>query len=152
VASQSMNDIHITCEPFGDNGMTKGEFPVFGDQHDYDFDGTETIDVDSGYVSARRERTNLTGIAELAGVIWHEVMHVHGFQHGDNHDATAAAANCGYSLDPHWDWRWNSANYLSQQCIEYLGSHIVEQYFDKYNAGPPASALDATRTTMNRGM
>ena len=65
---------------------------------------------------------------QAAGIVWHEVMHTHGYTHGANAQDPAKVA-CGYpnATDRVWHFQRNTMPYIVGQCIgrvlERSGSH-----------------------------
>lgn len=55
---------------------------------------------------------------QLAGIIWHEAMHTHGYTHGAD-DQDNAKINCGYAgeSDFAWQFQTNTAPYIVDNCI-----------------------------------
>jgi hypothetical protein len=55
--------------------------------------------------------------ATIAGVIWHEAMHTHGYMHNQR-SSTGGNCSCGYSMEPlHADLK-HSLNGIVDQCIQ----------------------------------
>jgi hypothetical protein len=54
--------------------------------------------------------------SQTAGIIWHEVMHQHGYTHGAD-DQANALVNCGYAGDPTWHFQVNTMPYIIGACM-----------------------------------
>ena len=54
--------------------------------------------------------------SQAAGIVWHEVMHTHGYTHGAD-DQANALMNCGYAGDRSWHFQVNTMPYLIGDCI-----------------------------------
>jgi hypothetical protein len=118
-ATQSPNSTLVHCLPGAFNGNTPS-----ADMHDWGYTGTEEFDINTTLIdsfgptwSTYQSNNSFGQPTFLASVMWHEALHVHGYSHGDNSDATKAANACGYGSDPTWFWRANSANYSVEKCL-----------------------------------
>lgn len=49
--------------------------------------------------------------SQAAGIVWHEVMHTHGYTHGAN-DQDGAIVSCGYRGDATWNFQRNTMPYI----------------------------------------
>jgi hypothetical protein len=80
--------------------------------------------------------------AFAAEAIWHEVMHNHGYNHGDEPNSTAKA-QCGYSSDPYWNFQYNTMPYIVGSCISEVivrARNVCGWPLDT-NCGPGALAM-----------
>ncbi len=64
--------------------------------------------------------------SQAAGIVWHEVMHTHGYTHGANSQGPAKI-NCGYENDANWHYQVNTMPYIIGQCID----EVIERSGDK---------------------
>jgi hypothetical protein len=55
--------------------------------------------------------------SQMAGIMWHEAAHTHGYTHGAN-DQAPAKVNCGYASHPTWNFQVNTMPYIIGQCID----------------------------------
>jgi hypothetical protein len=55
--------------------------------------------------------------SQAATVVWHEVLHTHGYTHGDNSQEPAIAA-CGYAGDRNWHFQRNTMPYIVGDCVQ----------------------------------
>jgi hypothetical protein len=142
--TRSANDMKLACADLSDgtNGSTS-----YWSEHDYGFSGKETFDVSTSFATnlltsfnAGQGTDNFYAPFRLASVIYHETMHVHGYSHGDNNDAGAAAKSCGYGDDPTWFWRRNAAPYAVEFCM--LGAYTQAGNYGANNAGSANGDLD----------
>lgn len=163
-ATQSANPLKLACTDLGyktSTGGTTGQTSWWC-QHGYGYDGNETFDIDRTYAQQMLDKWNASGNFyggfDLAGTIWHEAMHVHGYQHGDSSASSAAqqasdnASSCGRSGDASWFWRANSAPYDVGYCmigaytrkgaIGRSGTKLVNDDFDP-GAAARTSIVDA---------
>jgi len=79
--------------------------------------------------------------SQAAGIVWHEVMHTHGYTHGANDQAGAIVA-CGYSGDASWHYQVNTMPYIVGQCINEVIDRSGEQ------CGNPDSCWGSNRLRM----
>lgn len=63
--------------------------------------------------------------SQAAGIVWHEVMHTHGYGHGAN-TQDWAIFNCGYRGDATWNFQNNS--------MPYLVGNVVSEVIDRSGA------------------
>lgn len=56
-------------------------------------------------------------MTQAASIMWHEVMHQHGYVHGANFDNEEAKAACGYAGDPTWHFQVNTMPYIVDACV-----------------------------------
>ncbi|MGZ3474112.1 MAG: hypothetical protein ACXWUG_07120 [Polyangiales bacterium] len=125
--TSSANPLKLACTDLGYSTSTGGTMgqTSYWCQHGYGYDGNETFDIDQTYGQQVMDMWNagdFFGGFSMAGTIWHEAMHVHGYQHGNSSADTAAqqaldnASSCG--RDPSsWFWRANSAPYDVGFCM-----------------------------------
>jgi len=64
---------------------------------------------------------------QAAGLVWHEVMHTHGYGHGDNDDNTKAAKACGHEGDASFHYQNDTIPYIVGNCVSrvIVRSHAV---------------------------
>ncbi len=67
--------------------------------------------------------------SQAAGIVWHEVMHTHGYTHGANEQDDAIVA-CGYSGDPSWHFQVNTMPYIIGNCISEVISLSAQRCGD----------------------
>ena len=127
--TSSANPLKLACTDLGFVVGTGGTMAQtsWWCQHDYGFDGNETFDIDQTYAQQQvgnwNASGNFFGAFSMAGTIWHEAMHVHGYQHGNSSASSASqqaidnADSCGRSGDSSWFWRANSAPYDVGFCM-----------------------------------
>ena len=67
---------------------------------------------------------------QAAGIVWHEVMHTHGYTHGANDQAPAKRA-CGYedASNAEWHFQRNTMPYIVGECV----SNVLSRSGDHCN-------------------
>jgi hypothetical protein len=151
-ATHSVNPVKIGCDDLGftlnAGGGGSGVMGSTGywSQHGYDYDGQETFDIDNTYAQMELDSTasgSFFGFFSVAGTIWHEAMHTHGYEHGNSGADTASqqaidnADSCGRSSAT-WNWRKNSAPYDVGFCM--VGAYTQQGAIGVDNGDPGAAA------------
>jgi hypothetical protein len=140
-ATRSYNATQVECKELP--GTTLGE-TTYWDTHGYYYYDTEEISVDTTFLHQNITAWaggNVLGPLAEAGVIWHEVMHVHGYEHGDNSDADDAAEDCGHSGDG-WVWTLNSGPYAVEGCMTQVGATLVAATAEAMHKRRPLPATE----------
>jgi len=108
-AARSGNDILLNCTGGGGNASTS--------LGAYDRTDTESLNF-SGWLDAvyNQPRAGAWPNSQAAGIVWHEMMHQHGYSHGANDQANAITA-CGYAGDATWNFQVNTMPYLLGNCV-----------------------------------
>jgi hypothetical protein len=112
----SANDVSIECANVGANADALIE--------SWNNSDTEHLRVNA-WIDENGQPQGLTYImmgddntARQASIIFHEIMHQQGYDHGDG----TAAENkeyCGYASDPDWHYQENTAPYIGDACVKY---------------------------------
>ncbi len=150
------NQVEITCGVFGARGracnpLLLNDCP--GVLHSQD----EEIEIDDNFALTANPSTNPQaarpwpwnttgqGFSEVAGTIWHEILHTHHYSHGGDSDQNS---NCGRASAPvAWHWRRNAATAVVQNCMMNLtagrgpagdGAQAPGPYGQPILVGPPA--------------
>lgn len=116
--TKSPNKLHINCS----GGAIGNASTFFWDVHGYGHSSFETFSWTDWLMNVEDDR--FTGGASplpwptraAASTTWHEVMHSHGYRHGEGASATA---NCGYTSSDNYDYQRNSMPYIVGRCMGY---------------------------------
>lgn len=114
-AAQSINDYEVTCDWLDDDVLGSAYVDSWANA------GTEEINVDIDYLTQQLALRPFSGQAGVGMVLWHELMHQHGFEHGNSSAANPAVmsaenrATCGQSNT--WVWNQHSMPYLMGECF-----------------------------------
>ena len=126
--AQSMNDLKIHCSGGAGNASTYIGSYGHGNNEEFWWGGW----FDSVYSKLNRPLCSSNGnvqpcryaaapwpYTQASGIIWHEVMHTHGYTHGAN-DQANAKNSCGYSTftDAQWHFQRNTMPYIIGNCID----------------------------------
>lgn len=83
--------------------------------------------------------------SQMAGTMMHEIAHTHGYDHGKNEQAGAAAA-CGITNNPGWHYQVNTLPYIIGNCIEAHISRSAAKCGRTEGCGPGALRMMASMT------
>ena len=109
-ASQSANDVRLECAslPTGVNGRT-----LWWDQHDYDYAGSESFLLARAMLASFASGRAFDSHRNIAGTVWHEAMHVHGYEHGENQADGLEVCDGG----PDFVWNVTTVPYIIGRCM-----------------------------------
>jgi hypothetical protein len=126
-ATRTPNDVTMTCG--GGSGNASTQLGGYGTPHEWFNWGGWFRDVHD-QLDLPRCGTVPAGVdcrwapypwpySQAAGIVWHEVMHRHGYTHGANDQAGAKPA-CGYAglSDAAWHFQRNTVPYIVSFCVD----------------------------------
>ncbi len=143
--ARSPNDLSIGCS--GGAGLASAHIGTHGHSHDEAFSFSGWL---MGVVS------NLQGAGQpfpwpynqAADIVWHEVMHTHGYGHGHNDDNTKAAKACGHEGDPSFHFQQDTIPYIVGACI----NQVIVRSDSVCNEGLLASRCSGGARQLVKGM
>jgi hypothetical protein len=119
-AARSANATEIDCE---DLDGALGSAGI----EDWDYEDEEEINVDTDYLNnAAMTPIALGTLADLANTVWHEIMHQHGYRHGNSDADTAVQQQienrdwCGQGGT--WIWNVSSMPYHLGACVQQVAT------------------------------
>jgi hypothetical protein len=135
-AARSGNDIMLNCTGGGGNASA-----YLGP---YDRTDTETLNF-SGWLDAvvGVPRSGAWPFSQAANIVWHEMMHQHGYDHGASYASDPAvvaaenAVHCGYAAsDTSYHYQANSMPYLIGNCTSAILDQSAATCGDIDSCGP----------------
>lgn len=137
-AARTTNAVELFCD-------SAAVSPVGGhaDTESFSYSGQEEIFISSWSIDeANSNPSRLAGMGVIAGSIWHELMHQHGFQHGNSTASTGAQQAidnrswCGQSST--WIWNQHSMPYFLSDCLRFTIWDIAEARLAPWGHSQPA--------------